>query len=100
MADRCLEPLPLWNSMSFLLKVDSCQQSQGICMVHGLVNKKHSFQTNTGRREADVLCGVANVGASRGLAWGGMVAALYFPVGFRDNASCSLIWHTAQLDVS
>lgn len=81
--------------MSFLLKVDSCQQDQGICIVHGRLNKKHSFQTETQVDLRQMCFVVASVGASRGLAWGGMVAALLFQVEIMRAAS--LIWHTAQL---
>lgn len=83
--------------MSFLLKVDSCQQEQGICIVHGRLNKKHSFQTETQVDLRQMCFVVASVGASRGLAWGGVVAALLFQVGNQIMRAASLIWHTAQL---
>lgn len=101
MADRCLEPLPLWNSMNFLLKVDSCQQSQGICIVHGCVNKKHSFQTET-QVDMRPMCFVGWRIWEPAETWHGEMwwQPCIFRQGFRDNASYSLIWHTAQLDMS
>lgn len=57
------------NSVSFLLKVDSCQQHQGICIGHGCLTEKHSFQTETQVDSRQMCFVVVSMGAGRGLAW-------------------------------
>lgn len=84
-------------AVSFLLKVDSCQQHQGICIGHGRLTEKHSFQTEAQVDLRHMCFVVASVGAGRGLAWGGMWSLALSGRESEMMRAASSVWHTAQL---